>query len=357
MVGRSLGIRVLIIESDDWGSIRMPSKRAYENLQRAGVNLGRGESERYNKFDTLASSEDMEELLNTLLKVKNAQGEHPKLTAVSLVGNPDFQRIEQSEFKEYYWELLPKTFERYNNSAALDLWKKGREENLFYPEFHGREHLNVAPWMRALVYRDSDTYLSFKEGLWGFKRKSGEVNFQAAFDLELAGDLPKQQAILEEGLTAFEALHGYKARFFVPPNGPFNNALQTTAFKNGVKYLSTAKIQSEPLGDGKYRRRFHYLGKRSSSGLTYLTRNAFFEPSAGGKDWVASCLGEIEGAFRWHKPAVISTHRVNYIGVHNVQNRDNGLTQLKALLSIVVNKWPDVRFLTSTELGDLLTKG
>ena len=31
--------KLIVLESDDWGSIRMPSVEAYNNLQKAGIDL------------------------------------------------------------------------------------------------------------------------------------------------------------------------------------------------------------------------------------------------------------------------------------------------------------------------------
>jgi hypothetical protein len=84
-----------------------------------------------------------------------------------------------------------------------------------------------------------------------------------------------------------------------------------------------------------------------------ITRNCFFEPSDNKKkDWVNSCLYDITLAFKWHKPAVISSHRVNYIGALYKANRDNGLSQLKRLMMEIIKRWPDVEFLTSDSLGE-----
>jgi len=66
-------------------------------------------------------------------------------------------------------------------------------------------------------------------------------------------------------------------------------------------------------------------------------------------------MSDIDIAFRWKKPAVISSHRVNYIGRLRPENRTNGLKKLEALLQSIIAKWPDVEFMTSVELGDLIT--
>lgn len=349
--------KIVVIESDDWGSIRMPSLEVYDTLKSKGLILDAGDSTRYNTLDTLASTEDIESLFASLEKFKDTNSNHPKITAVSLVANPDFDRIRENNFEEYYFEPLQKTFEKYDNTKALDYWKEGINRKLFEPQFHGREHLNIVSWMRALKGGDPETHLAFDHGIWAFKGINTAVqSYQAAFDLEFAKDIEIQKEVIASGLDLFEEMWGYKATFFVPPNGPFNNSLEEIAAKKGIKYMSASKIQQEVLGEGKTRKVFHALGQKNKWGQRYITRNCFFEPSSPAKDWVSSCLEEIEIAFRWKKPAVISSHRVNYIGVLNENNRKQSLEKLEQLLSGILLKWPDVKFMSSSELGQLFEK-
>jgi len=213
--------------------------------------------------------------------------------------------------------------------------------------------LNVQVWMRRLQHKDPNTLSAFEQGMWGFNNP-GLITYQAAFDLEYPEDIEYQKNVIKEGLAIFEKLHGYKATFFVPPNGPFNSQLEIPAFEGGIRYLSTSKLHKEPQGNGKYTKQLYWLGKKNKQGVRYITRNAFFEPSQPGKDWVNSCLNDISLAFKYHKPATISTHRLNYIGSLNPSNRDNGLKQLNQLLKEITKKWSDVEFITSAELGDLI---
>ena len=60
--------------------------------------------------------------------------------------------------------------------------------------------------------------------------------------------------------------------------------------------------------------------------------------------------------FRWHKPVILSTHRLNYIGNLDEKNRTNSLHLLKALLDRITRKYPDIEFMTSDELGGLIRK-
>jgi hypothetical protein len=350
--------RIVVFESDDWGSIRMPSRDALERLQLCGEDLISSSSARYNLFDHFASAEDLSSLFDVLGSIKDIYNNHAVFTAISLVANPDFEKIKQSNFNAYYFEPFTESFKRFKHSEnSFVLWKEGIRNRLFVPQFHGREHLNVAAWMRSLQRGDIHTLNLFNENCWAVSPShSSSVSFQAAFQLENFSDLEHQKDIVSTGLELFYSIMGYKATFFVPPNGPFNNELENTAFENGIKYISVAKIQKESFGNNKIRRRFHWLGQKNRNNQIYITRNCFFEPSLNRVDWVDSCLRDIDIAFRWNKPAIISSHRVNYIGIHDSKNRDRGLNQLNNLLHCIVKKWPKVEFMTSDQLGSLINK-
>ncbi len=115
-------------------------------------------------------------------------------------------------------------------------------------------------------------------------------------------------------------------------------------------------IQQIPTGTfGKYKKKVHFLGKRNSFGQRYLIRNCFFEPSlSGSADAVERCMARIAIAFRWNKPAVICSHRINYIGSLDRSNREKSLALLKELLEKIIHKWPEVEFMTSDKLGDII---
>jgi hypothetical protein len=58
--------KIIVIESDDWGSIRMPSRSAYGKLIKAGLNLNGGDGLRYSLYDSLESKSDLEGLFHVL---------------------------------------------------------------------------------------------------------------------------------------------------------------------------------------------------------------------------------------------------------------------------------------------------
>jgi hypothetical protein len=349
--------KIVVIESDDWGSIRMPSNSTKRILELKQIDMGNNERQRYSNNDTLASSNDFEALFDTLSKFKGSNEAHPLFTAVSVVANPDFEKIKDSNFEQYFYEPFTTTLKKYNLDSAINMWQEGIKEKLFIPQFHGREHLNVKVWMRKLQEKDRDTLIAFDNKCWGYANTNKyNIDYQAAFDVELPTDISYQDTVIEDGLYFFNQIHNYKADFFVPPNGPFNNKLEKTAALHGIKYMSGSKVQSEPQGYGIQKKRIHWLGQKNSNGQFYITRNCFFEPSDDSKDYVNSCLVEIDNAFKWKKPAIISSHRVNYIGELNVKNRDKSLKQLQELLSVILKRWPEVEFMSSSELGNLIIR-
>jgi hypothetical protein len=65
-------------------------------------------------------------------------------------------------------------------------------------------------------------------------------------------------------------------------------------------------------------------------------------------------MKEIKIAFRWGKPAVINSHRVNYIGSIFEENRENGLRLLSNLIAAILKEWPESEFMSSDQLGDFM---
>ena len=354
--------KIVVIESDDWGSIRMSSLRAFDNLKTGGLPV---DQSHYNIYDSLECDRDLECLYETLSKFKDKTGRHPGMTGVNVVANPDFEKIREHDFTEYFYEPYTETLKHYPEHANVyNLWKQGISKRYFVPVMHGREHLNVQFWMRALQRRNKYLMLGFENGVTGIPTRSvnGDIvpGVQAAFNIETVNDISYLKDVIKSASELFEKLYGYRPRYFVPTNGYFNNVLEKDLYEVNVKYINTAKKQEEPLGNGQYQINTRFLGHRNVLGQIYLTRNCFFEPAATGfevsasYDWLDYCLKEIEIAFKWHKPAIISSHRVNYVGFLHPENRDVGLRMLSELLSRMLKRWPDIEFMTSVELGDLI---
>jgi hypothetical protein len=71
-------------------------------------------------------------------------------------------------------------------------------------------------------------------------------------------------------------------------------------------------------------------------------------------DWIGRAIKDIRNAFMLGKPAVICSHRINYVGGMSISHRDRSLRMLRALLERLVEVYPDVEFLSSDELGEVI---
>jgi hypothetical protein len=125
--------------------------------------------------------------------------------------------------------------------------------------------------------------------------------------------------------------------------------------KNGIRFIDLGLVRKEHQGFNQYKTTFNYTGK-SSNELSIMVRNVVFEPTEERSiDWVAFTMKQIEAAFRWNRPAIISSHRVNFCGHIDSKNRKMGLATLKRLLEEIVKKWPDVEFMSADEMAETLS--
>jgi hypothetical protein len=351
--------KILVIESDDWGSVRIKDKQAYEALKQQGMEVDR---KRYDQVDTLESNDDLELLFYLLKSFKDKNGHAAKFTPMCLVGNPDFDKIKASNYQKYHFEPLDETISEFQQSdQILSLWREGFKYNIFVPELHGREHVNVRRYLDILQNNEAKEGLRFalnyhSLGPSSYNGKTYPNYLGALFPITKEEIQELKEHLLQAG-ELFEQFTGYNPRVFMAPNAEEPKELEETLKQIGVQYLTRAKRRIYPMGDGVFGKEWNFVGKVNECGQLILNRNAFFEPCQ--KDegkTLDSCLKEIDLAFRWGKPAVVSSHRVNYVGSISEDNRKEGLSALRALLKTVLNKWPDVEFMTSFELGETIRK-
>lgn len=355
--GKRTKRKLVIIESDDWGSIRMSSKESYMSLLKNKIPVDKSY---YNRYDSLASENDLNNLFEILTSYKDSNGRHPVITANTIVGNPDFDKIKKENYQKYHFELFTETLKKYpNHSNSFSLWKKGIENRIFVPQLHGREHLNYKRWMKSLQINDISARLAFEHKIFGYpltKANSPNQNFMASFDVDEQNDIVDQKKNVKEAVNLFRDIFDYKAETFIAPNYVWHKGIEEALGDSGVYQLQSGLYQFVPkIKSTTYRKKFHYLGENNEFNQIYTVRNCFFEPSfCNRSDWVGYCLNRINTAFRWQKPAIICSHRVNYIGNISRSNRENGLRQLDDLIKKILIRWPDALFISSNELKHYL---
>lgn len=351
--------KLVVFAVDDYGNVRVDSKQARERMDKAGLKI----HSRFDAFDTLETREDLEILFNTLSSVKDKNGNPAVFTPLALPCNINFEQMAEEGYQVYRYELLTETFQKLEAlqpkayEGAWKLWYNGIKAGLMKPQFHGREHLNIKIINEKLKTKNYEVLTALKTRSYTSISDTGykTIGYTGAFQFWDFAENVGFGKIVKTGLEAFKKVFGYKATVFNAPAGGESNYIYKFLLDGGVRFIEVPLIKKEHLGFGKYKRVFNYTGKKYEPGQTFLVRNCVFEPTSDTSiDWVGYAMKQIEFAFRWNRPAVISSHRVNFCGHVDPNNRKTGINALSKLLKSITSKWGDVEFVSLEELGRLL---
>ena len=348
--------KYLIIESDDWGTIRMPSIEVYQELLKHQIPV---DEFSFDKHDALESSEDLELLYNTLTSVEDSNGNPAVLTAYHVMGNPNFEAIEKNGRTQYVYETILDTYRR--NSHTRDSFstiQKGIQLGVYMPQFHGREHIHVKRWMEAINSKSSKEQITFANQaiIWTNSNTDPhpyKKDYFKGFDYETKQEAIEVETIHRDGLRLFKETFEMDSLTFTAQGSVWGDHLLPMLKDEGIRLIGGQ--QQHPDGNGGYKTINKYWGTKNNFGQVHWRRNVLFEPARNQNvDWVGKSLKEIEIAFRWGKPAVISSHRENFIGSIFEENRTESLLKLESLLKKVLKKWPDVQFISSAQLAKIM---
>lgn len=351
--------RIIVIESDDWGSVRMPSKGAYEALLSERIKVDQCP---FLKYDTIASSTDLTALFELLRSIKDSRDKPAQITANVIVGNPDFKKIEEGSYNEYFFEDFRVSINRqYPRGNVFEQWQQGQQEKLFFPQLHGREHVNFFRWLFALKEKNPHITAAFRNRVFGLSKNVTEevkASYLAAFDYDQEEQFLVLDEIVGEAQSIFCDAFGYYSASFIAPNYVWNERLEKVLAENHVRYIQSGLSQLLPQFDRDQGRANmkHFTGETNDFAQIYLVRNCIFEPSTSvTKDHVGQCLNQVYWSFKMNKPAIISTHRLNFIGALEEKNRTENLAKFNDLLTTIVRRWPNVEFMNTVDLGKLIS--
>lgn len=349
--------KIIVFESDDWGSIRTSGKYALDDFRKKGLPI---EYDAYTMLDSLESNDDIEFLLNLLASFKTESGNEIKFTINNIVANPDFNAIKDNNFENYYFEYFTDTLNSYSDSDnVMEKYRNGIKENLLSIQFHGREHLHIKNWMNKLQSKNPLSLLAFQHNMFTYYP---EINANCtaqnldSFGYHFQSDFNDIPSLINNGLNIFEEIWGFKSRTIVCPCHIWNPELNSYFKLFNINQIQSGFKQMVPILNENYKNKIrHYTGEKSKEGILFTVRNVNFEPAIDSNDAIERAIKQIETAFFWNTPAIVSTHRLNYISRLDIKNRDNNLKKLEQLLSKLIKKWPSLEVLTSDELGHVMT--
>jgi hypothetical protein len=149
----------------------------------------------------------------------------------------------------------------------------------------------------------------------------------------------------------FEREFGFRSKSFIACNYLLPKEVEAAIAREGVELIQGKRASLKRTTDSIRSVLKGYTGFRNQYGQIYSVRNVRFEPFEDrSQDWVGSAINEIGRAFFWGTPAIVSTHRVNYVGGLDQSNSDHNIRLLDLLIKKIIASWPDAEFITSDEL-------
>lgn len=349
--GKRISNKILVIESDDWGSIRIPNMGTQNYLGKEKlIKL----SDPFSAYDCLESTADYQALFEVLSRHKDSFGNHPVITANMVMSNPDFDKIKVNQFKSFYFEPFSETYKNYYpDQLTYEVLTSGVEKKLIYPQFHAREHLNASQWLKRLQSGDERFLKAFEVKCFAIDDRAvgnNRVNLMATYDYQNDEELTFIQESITTGMLMFEQAFGFASQTSIAPCYVWNEEIESILNQTGIKSLQSSYVQQKN-SKGQHARVWQKMGNTNKLNQKYFVRNVLFEPALSNKiNWVDKAMESIAIAFFWGKPAVIGSHRINYVAGLSEENRNSTLVQLDELLARALKKWPGIEFINSEQL-------
>lgn len=343
----------VVFESDDWGACEVArdaeDAAALQPLWDEVLDRSRP------ILTTLESPSDLAWLYDVLESVKGADGLPAVFTAFTCTGNPDFEAIRRAgEYCDIgIDEGVPAGWERGDLRAA---WRDGLSRGVFAPEFHGNLHHTSPVVLMELLHDDGP------EGRLARESFDREVYCQGRHVPEFEGMTVRDQlAWNRTGMERFRRAFGYD-----PACAITSDALPETEVIWSLLGIRAVCLKNCRVNSGQV---VVYPTKPWNNqdpdvplgaydpvlDVTFMIRNVFFE-CAGNPDQHADSVFDIIRT-RWSEgePAMISTHRANYVSL-DAERAETGFSELQRLLELLL-KEADTRFLTTAEVADIYRQG
>lgn len=320
---------VLIVESDDWGP--GPPEDA-DVLQAIAARLG---------------------------GVRDCDG-HPAVMTLGVVGGvPDAAAIRASGCTRYARRSLAEP----DFAPLVAAMREGCSGAVFALQRHGLEHY----WPESVLARlrgDDGGDPSATAALchWlddgGLRSEALPSPLQSRWvDCARLPSSPLDpdeigRAVREE-VDLLQRVFGFAPEVAVPNTFVWDDGVEQAWAANGVRVVVTPGCRYEGR-DAAGRllppsRRIRN-GEPGWGGITYVVRDAYFEPLRGHRaEHVCAAFARkcAEG-----RPLLLETHRENFIGVPVA--RDAALAELERALRMALASRPDLRFMSTAELADVL---
>jgi hypothetical protein len=311
---------VLIIESDDWG----PGPES--------------------------QTQALRRLAACLNQYRDGSGHTPVMTLGISLSLPDSEAIAASNLSTYY--ARPITDPAY--ASILAAMQEGIRIGVFAPQLHGMAHY----WPDA-VMRAAQSDHSVRE--WVLNGPGQETEalpspLQSRWvDASTLPSHPLSSAEIETAVAAevacYRTVFGAKPAVVVPPTFVWTEPVEAAWAASGARAIVTPGQRyagRDASGRPDCPSGAIYNGQRGIGGLIYLVRDRYFEPSRGHQ--AERALAALAEKTAQGRPCLLETHRFNFTGEH----LEDALARLDKLLRAALARHPNLRFIGTAELAELM---
>lgn len=312
---------VLIVESDDWGP------------------------------GPVADADALAGLASRLAAVRDRRGRPAVMTLGVVCSLPDGAAMLADDLACYHG----RTLEAPEFAPIVEAMRAGCDAGVFALQRHGMEHF----WPAALLAR-----VRVDGSLRGWladpqARSEGLPSpLQSRWiDASVLPSRPLDPAAVEhavdEEARLLERLFGAAPAVAVPNTFVWDDGVERAWAQSGVRCIVTPGRRFEGRDDRGALMpptRVVRNGERTADGLVQLVRDDYFEPIRGHRAeqvWQA-----VAAKRRLGRPVLLETHRESFVGAAAVARAAND--ELERALRGVLERHPDVRFLSTAELADEL---
>lgn len=305
-------LKAVVIESDDWGLCAWSADtQAFRVL--ADTPVYRTPSGRRYGGSTLESADDLRAMVSLLEGAAAPGGLPPVLQANMIMATPDYARLRPPMFEAERLPLIdfPGSPSRWKRPGIEKALAAAVASAVWWPELHGLHHLPEHAWIQALRRGEADA------------RRAHEHQSLLCTAVEHGGEygadepLELRRAHLEGAVSRFRTLFRRAPGSFCPPDYHWDERLDALANELGL-LIFQGVAESAGAKAARFRRLFHRFRFPHYEGRRFvMPPRIAFEPI--GPDGPSEALGAarsrraIHDAWGRGQPAVVSTHRMNYV--------------------------------------------
>jgi len=354
-------VHAVAFESDDWGLAGfVPTDTALAGLDRGALTGGRFPQVYWRS--TLEDSAAVRRLADLMGVCRDRDGLPAVFQANYIMSALDLSAAPQTAGRDVngFWRRydLPALPPAYDRPGLWPAVRAALTEGVWEPAFHGSFHYDPRRRQDA-VATDPLARRAALQGVLVFP------DSHRAWELGPWRPTSVLAEELDRSLDIFLRLFGHSPRSVIAPDYVWDDRCEALWESRGLKVIQAKREQRHPkrrgagLGDRFGKVVDRAFGRLRHPDRIYLERNCRLE-AVQADDWrqvAEACYQEVLRAWARGEPAVIETHRVNFVHL-DPEVAEKGYRALHHLLELLTETAdPALAFLTDDELAQLTRTG